>query len=194
MKTDYNRTHHLELLKRKKDCENCGKIFHREEYENFVQFIGYNGAICDYFHWKNRFKLASLLEEFINGTISGETLRSNLILFKRKVNILTDKLTLELDSEKFENFNPDFYRLIDFSEFISFLDDEFDDFSHSYEDKDFYLAIKKIFLELQKVLDETEVFAGTKVFDERTIFAEKKILGERTILDEINEFLDNNED
>lgn len=98
MKPNYNRTRHLKLLKRQKSFEDRGKNFHNEEFENFFELSGYNGAICNYIQWKNRFQLASLLEEFLDGTISGKAFRNNLFLFHRNLMTLTDKFILDLDS------------------------------------------------------------------------------------------------
>lgn len=151
----YNRTRDLELLKGEQSFENLGKVFYREEFENFLKLWKYDAAICKYFYWKNRFQLASLIKQFINGRISGYELKYNCFLLKKKLSKLTNQLRLDLDSEKFEDFNPDFLGLIGFANFISLLDDEFDDFRDDYDKKKFYQSVKNIFLELQKVFNET---------------------------------------
>jgi hypothetical protein len=41
----YNRARHLELAKRSKEFKNLGKSFFREEKENYLELLDYQGSI-----------------------------------------------------------------------------------------------------------------------------------------------------
>jgi hypothetical protein len=78
--------------------------------ENFSELLSYNPVICEYIHWKNQFQLALLMEEFLNRKITVEEFIDNFSLLMKNLKNLTDQLILDLDSEKLEDFNPDFLR------------------------------------------------------------------------------------
>jgi hypothetical protein len=157
MRHNSNRTRHLELLKRSESFENLGKVFHREEFEKFSELCKSNGAISEYIQWKNRFQLASLMEEFLNRKITVEEFIDNFFLVLKKINKTTSQLILDLDSEKFEDFNPDFLRFIGFGNLTTFIILECEEVE-DYESKEFYHAIKKLFLQFQGVLEKTKVY------------------------------------
>jgi hypothetical protein len=46
------------------------------------------------------------MKEFMNGTITGREFRDNFFLLMKNLNAITYKFIL--DSEKFQDFNPDF--------------------------------------------------------------------------------------
>lgn len=96
------------------------------------------------------------MEEFINGTITEKEFRHNFFLLMKNCDDLTNKLILELDSEKFQDFNPDLSRFIGFGNLSTFVKLEFENFEQDYENKEFYESIKKFFLDLQKVLEKTK--------------------------------------
>ena len=63
MERNYNRTRHLEFLKRK----NLGEKLSIDEA---FEFLGYRADIENYCYWKNRFKLSSMMKRFLNGVLS----------------------------------------------------------------------------------------------------------------------------
>lgn len=150
---NYNQNRHLELLKRSQDFEKLGKIFSKEDFKNYLEFLKYQGAIDEYIFWKNRSKFGSLLKTFLNRIIEGLKFDNDLSILVKEIENIFNEIISELDSEKFQDFNPD-VRLIGFGNLISFLKSECDNFYPDYDDEDFYQSMKDCFLKLQEVLDE----------------------------------------
>lgn len=75
-------------------------------------------------------------------------------IFQLRIEALdrSDKLESELNLGKLQDFNPDFLRLIGFGQLNTLLRLECEKFEKNYQTKNFYLSIKKFFLQLQEVL------------------------------------------
>jgi hypothetical protein len=151
----YNRTRDLELLKRESHFKDLKKSFSEEEPENSLEFLA---DISDYFYWKNRFKLFSMMEKFLNGSIDKKEFSDNISELRREVAARSAKLVSELNSGKLQDLNPDL-RLKGSASFLYILCDNYDDYDQDENDSDkqkFYQQVKKCFLKFKEDLDSDE--------------------------------------
>lgn len=148
----YNRTKHLELLKRFQDFKTKEKSFDREKEEKYLELTHYRAAVEDHIFWKNRDQLALLMKSFLNGTMDGEDFSNGVSELHRKLLYSFHEFESELGLKKFKDFQPD-ERSIGFYDFIKFLRAECDQFEDNYEDEVFYYSIRNYFLKLQMGLD-----------------------------------------
>lgn len=155
----YNQKRYIELLKRSEDLKNLGKSFYQESEDEYLELSEYGGAIGSYLNWKSRTLFVLLMEKFVNKIISGEEFSNSFLGLCQRLIYECDGFLKELGSEKLKDFQLDQLDQLDprsdgFSDLISFLKAECDNFSEDYQNEEFYDSIKDCFLELQKALNE----------------------------------------
>lgn len=155
----YNQKRYIELLKRSEDLKNLGKSFYQESEDEYLELSEYGGAIGSYLNWESRTLFVLLMEKFVNKIISGEEFSNSFLGLCQRLIYECDGFLKELGSEKLKDFQLDQLDQLDprsdgFSDLISFLKAECDNFSEDYQNEEFYDSIKDCFLELQKALNE----------------------------------------
>lgn len=69
----YNKIRHLKLLKQAEDLEKQGKSLYKENREDYLELLSYQGRMEEHIFWKNRHQFFSVIENFINGSIDGRS-------------------------------------------------------------------------------------------------------------------------
>lgn len=84
--SEYDQKRHLELLKLSERLKSLGKSLYKEKKEDFLELARYEAAIEEHIYWKSRRQFALLMENFINGTINGETFSEDFSVLSRQLN------------------------------------------------------------------------------------------------------------
>ena len=65
----YNQQRHIQLLKRSQDFKDQGKSFYKESPEESLELSSYNAAVEENIFWQQRYKVAELMQDFLNRKI-----------------------------------------------------------------------------------------------------------------------------
>ncbi len=63
---NYNLERHFELVKLKKKFKNQNRSFLKEKRTEFRELTKYEAVISDYIFWEDRFRVASIMEAYLN--------------------------------------------------------------------------------------------------------------------------------
>jgi hypothetical protein len=151
----YNRTKHIELLKRAQELKNQGKLLFHENPEEDAELLQYDVVVERHIIWQDRDQIALLMEDFLNQKIDGEEMCGRVYGIRRTLRNKVEKFQLELisNSEKMNDFQPD-ERSKTIGGFWTGLFCECDSFSEDYENPEFYTLIQNGFLNFQKAFIE----------------------------------------
>ena len=149
----YNYQRHIQLLKRSQDFENQGKSFYKESPEESLELSRYNAAVEENIFWQQRYKVAELMQDFLNRKIDGQKFCDRVFGLRRNLMIASDKFLIQLGAGEVKDFQPD-PRSKKLSSFLTFLFCYCDDFMEDYENDQFSDAMQNGFLNFQKALNE----------------------------------------
>ena len=145
----YNQQRHIQLLKRSQDFKDQGKSFYKESPEESLELSNYNIAVEKNIFWQQRYKVAELLQDFLNRKIDGQEFCDRVFGLRRNLMIVTKKFLIQLGAGEVKDFQPD-----PRSKKLSGLFSDCDDFMEDYENYQFFDAIQNGFLNFQKPLNE----------------------------------------
>ena len=149
----YNQQRHIQLLKRSQDFKNQGKSFYKESPEESLELSSYNAAVEENIFWQQRYKVAELMQDFLNRKIDGQKFCDRVFGLRRNLMIASDKFLIQLGAGEVKDFQPD-PRSKKLSGFESGLFCYCDDFMEDYENDQFSDAMQNGFLNFQKALNE----------------------------------------
>jgi len=149
----YNQQRHIQLLKRSQDFKDQGKSFYKESPEESLELSSYNAAVEENIFWQQRYKVAELMQDFLNRKIDGQKFCDRVFGLRRNLMIARDKFLIQLGAGEVKDFQPD-PRSKKLSGFLSFLFCYCDDFMEDYENDQFSNAMQNGFLNFQKALNE----------------------------------------
>ena len=149
----YNQQKHLQLLKRSQDFKDQGKSFYKESPEESLELSSYNAAVEENIFWQQRYKVAELMQDFLNRKIDGQKFCDRVFGLRRNLMIASDKFLIQLGAGEVKDFQPD-PRSKKLSGFLSGLFCYCDDFMEDYENDQFSDAMQNGFLNFQKALNE----------------------------------------
>lgn len=149
----YNQQRHIQLLKRSQDFKDQGKSFYKESPEESLELSNYNIAVEKNIFWQQRYKVAELLQDFLNRKIDGQEFCDRVFGLRRNLMIVTKKFLIQLGAGEVKDFQPD-PRSKKLSGLLSGLFCYCDDFMEDYENDQFFDAMQNSFLNFQKPLNE----------------------------------------
>ena len=149
----YNQQRHIQLLKRSQDFKDQGKSFYKESQEESLELSSYNVAVEENIFWQQRYKVAELMQDFLNRKIDGQEFCDRVFGLRRNLMIASDKFLIQLGAGEVTDFQPD-PRSKKLSGFLSGLFCYCDDFMEDYENDQFSDAMQNGFLNFQKALNE----------------------------------------
>lgn len=149
----YNQQRHIQLLKRSQDFKDQGKSFYKESPEESLELSNYNAAVEENIFWQQRYKLAELMQDFLNRKIDGQEFCDRVFGLRRNLMIASDKFLIQLGAGEVKDFQPD-SRSKKLSGFLGGLFCYCDDFMEDYENDQFSDAMQNGFLNFQKALNE----------------------------------------
>ena len=149
----YNQQRHIQLLKRSQDFKDQGKSFYKESPEESLELSSYNAAVEENIFWQQRYKVAELLQDFLNRKIDGQEFCDRVFGLRRNLMIVTKKFLIQLGAGEVKDFQPD-PRSKKLSGLLSGLFCYCDDFMEDYENDQFFDAMQNSFLNFQKPLNE----------------------------------------
>lgn len=150
---NYNQQRHIELLKRSEDVKNQGKSFDKESPEESLELSSYNIDVEENLFWEQRYKVAELMEDFLNKKIDGEEFCGRVFKLRRNLMIACDKFLVQLGAGEVKDFEPDL-RSKRLSGFLTVLFFCCDDFMEDYENEEFCNSMENGFLNFQEALKE----------------------------------------
>lgn len=149
----YNQQRHIQLLKRSQDFKDQGKSFYKESPEESLELSSYNAAVEKNIFWQQRYKVAELMQDFLNRKIDGQEFCDRVFGLRRNLMIARDKFLIQLGAGEVKDFQPD-PRSKKLSGFLTGLFCYCDDFMEDYENDQFSDAMQNVFLNFQKALNE----------------------------------------
>ena len=149
----YNQQRHIQLLKRSQDFKDQGKSFYKESPEESLELSSYNAAVEENIFWQQRYKVAELMQDFLNRKIDGQKFCGRVFGLRRNLMIASDKFVIQLGAGEVKDFQPD-PRSKKLSGFLDGLFCYCDDFMEDYENDQFSNAMQNGFLNFQKALNE----------------------------------------
>ena len=151
----YNQQRHIQLLKRSQDFKDQGKSFYKESPEESLELSSYNAAVEENIFWQQPYKVAELMQDFLNKKIDGQKFCGRVFGLRRNLMIASDKFLIQLSAGEVKDFQPD-PRSKKLSGFLTYLYSEYEYFADAEdsEKKEFYDSIKNGFLNFQKALNE----------------------------------------
>ena len=149
----YNQQRHIQLLKRSQDFKDQGKSFYKESQEESLELSSYNVAVEENIFWQQRYKVAELMQDFLNRKIDGQEFCDRVFGLRRNLMIASDKFLIQLGAGEVTDFQPD-PRSKKLSGFLSGLFCYCDDFMEDYKNDQFSDAMQNGFLNFQKALNE----------------------------------------
>ena len=149
----YNQQRHIQLLKHSQDFKDQGKSFYKESPEEYLELSNYNVAVEENIFWEQRYKVAELMQDFLNRKIDGQEFCGRVFGLRRNLMIASDKFLIQLGAGEVKDFQPD-TRSKKLSGFLSGLFCYCDDFMEDYENDQFSNAMQNGFLNFQKALNE----------------------------------------
>ena len=149
----YNQQRHIQLLKRSQDFKDQGKSFYKESPEEYLELSSYNVAVEENIFWQQRYKVAELMQDFLNRKIDGQKFCDRVFGLRRNLMIASEKFLIQLGAGEVKDFQPD-PRSKKLSGFLSGLFCYCDDFMEDYENDQFSDAMQNGFLNFQKALNE----------------------------------------
>lgn len=149
----YNQQRHIQLLKRSQDFKDQGRSFYKESPEESLELSSYNAAVEKNIFWQQRYKVAELMQDFLNRKIDGQEFCDRVFGLRRNLMIARDKFLIQLGAGEVKDFQPD-PRSKKLSGFLSGLFCYCDDFMEDYENDQFSDAMQNVFLNFQKALNE----------------------------------------
>lgn len=149
----YNQQRHVQLLKRSQDFKNQGKSFYKESPEESLELSSYNAAVEENILWQQRYKVAELMQDFLDRKIDGQKFCGRVFGLRRNSMIASDKFLIQLGAGEVKDFQPD-PRSKKLSGFLTGLFCYCDDFMEDYENDEFSNAMQNGFLNFQKALNE----------------------------------------
>lgn len=149
----YNQQRHIQLLKRSQDFKDQGKSFYKESPEESLELSSYNVAVEENIFWQQRYKVAELMQDFLNRKIDGQELCDRVFGLRRNLMIASGEFLIQLGAGEVKDFQPD-PRSKKLSGFLTGLFCYCDDFMEDYENDQFSDAMQNGFLNFQKALNE----------------------------------------
>ena len=151
----HNQKRYIELLKRSEDLKNLGKSFYQESKDEYLELLKYQANIDVHIYWESRILFVLLMEKFVNKIISGEEFSDSFVGLRQRLRYQCDGFLKELSSEKVEDFQLDLDpRAHWFTNLMSFVRAECDNFDEDYQNEEFYDSIKNCLLKLKTALNE----------------------------------------
>ena len=92
----YNQQRHIQLLKRSQDFKDQGKSFYKESPEESLELSSYNAAVEENIFWQQRYKVAELMQDFLNRKIDGQKFCGRVFGLRRNLMIASDKFLIQL--------------------------------------------------------------------------------------------------
>ena len=74
---NYNLKRHVELLKQDKTLLSQNKSFFKENRRECLELSKYNVAVSEHIFWENRFKVASIIQAFLNKKMDAQEFHVN---------------------------------------------------------------------------------------------------------------------
>ena len=149
----YNQQRHIQLLKRSQDFKDQGKSFYKESPEEYWELSSYSAAVEQNIFWQQRYKVAELMQDFLNRKINGQEFCDQVFGLRRNLMIARDKFLIQLGAGEVKDFQPD-PRSKKLSGFLTGLFCYCDDLMEDYENDEFSNAMQNGFLNFQKALNE----------------------------------------
>ena len=103
----YNQQRHIQLLKRSQDFKDQGKSFYKESPEESLELSSYNAAVEENIFWQERYKVAELMQDFLNRKIDGQKFCGQVFGLRRNLIIASDKFLIQLGAGEVKDFQPD---------------------------------------------------------------------------------------
>jgi len=150
---NYNLKRHVELLKQKKKVLSEKKSFFKENRAEALELSKYNVAVENSLFWEDRFKVASVMEAFLNKKMNAHEFHDSVFGLRRKHLAKCNTFLSKLVSEEIKDFSPskDAYRL---KGFLSALYSECEHFETNFDEDELYTSIQNGFLKFQKYCNE----------------------------------------
>jgi hypothetical protein len=110
---NYNLKRHVELLKQKKKVLSENKSFIKENPSEDLELNKYNLAVENSLFWEDRFKVASVIEAFLNKKMNAHEFHDSVFGLRRKQLAKCHTFLSKLVSEEIKDFSPnkDGYKL-----------------------------------------------------------------------------------
>ena len=81
---NYNLKRHIELLKQEKKILNEKKSFLKENPKEALELIKYGTKVSQHIVWKDRFEIASIMEDFLSKKINAHEFHDSVFGLRRK--------------------------------------------------------------------------------------------------------------
>ena len=150
---NYNLKRHVELLKQDKTLLSQNKSFFKENRRECLELSKYNVAVSEHIFWENRFKVASIIQAFLNKKMDAQEFHDSVFGLRRNHLAKCDDFLSRLVSEEIKEFFPNkkSYKL---KGFLSSLYFECEHFEMNFDEETFDNSIRNGFLKFQKILNE----------------------------------------
>ena len=159
-----------ELLKYSQQLEQEGKFLSDISYSDYRELLSYSAKTCGQLEWESRYYYAELMDQFLNGKISGGTLKiefwgiresqeqvqqgleSNLIILSPNPNSdsvvdLIDELYWVLEDLSVDS-------TLSLKELKSLIKENKYEEAEKKKERETYNSVKKIYLKIQSFLNE----------------------------------------
>ena len=120
--SSYNLKRHIELLNCQKNVLSQGKSFLKQNKTEFWELKKYDQAVNSHIAWEKRFKIASLIETFLNKEINAVEFHDLVFELRRNYLDESNKFRSRLVSGEIKEFFPkkESYKIEGFLSFLYF--------------------------------------------------------------------------
>lgn len=150
---NYNLKRHIELLKQKKKILNEKKSFLKENPKEALELIKYNVEVSQHIVWKDRFEIASVMENFLSKKINAHEFHDSVFGLHRKHLEKCKRFLSKLVSEEIKDFCPNKHAP-KLKGLLSTLYFECENFETNFDEAELYTSIEGVFLKFQIILNE----------------------------------------
>ena len=150
---NYNLKRHIELLKQEKKILNEKKSFWKENPKEALELIKYGAEVSQHIEWKDRFDIASVMEDFLSKKIDAHEFHDSVFGLRRKHLEKCKRFLSKLVSEEIKDFcpNKNAHKL---KGFLSALYFECEHFETNFDEAELYTSIENGFFKFQRALEE----------------------------------------
>jgi hypothetical protein len=150
---NYNLKRHIELLKQKKKVLNENKSFFKENPKEALELIKYDVKVSEHIAWGDRFKIASVMENFLSQQINAHEFHDSVLGLRRKHLEKCERFLSKLVSEQIKDFCPD-ENAPKIKGLLSALYFDCEHFETNFDEAELYNSIKNKFFKVQIILNE----------------------------------------
>lgn len=150
---NYNLKRHIELLQQKKKVLSEKKSFWKENPKECLELNKYDVAVENHIEWKNRFEIASVMEDFLSKKIDAHEFHDSVFGLRRKHLEKCNRFLSKLVSEEIKDFcpNKNAHKL---KGFLSSLYFECEHFETNFDEAELYTSIENGSFNFQRALEE----------------------------------------